>query len=79
MIGEEAAKLRQYLELSSPLEEGKVEKWGELECLWKYAFEKMNVDYAHTSILMTEPVFNPKENREKMAEIVFEKFGFNRM
>ena len=38
MIGEEAAKLRQYLELSAPLEEGKVSKWDELALLWEYAF-----------------------------------------
>jgi actin-related protein len=28
---------------------------------------------------MTEPSMNPKQNREKMAEIHFEKFGFDRI
>lgn len=31
------------------------------------------------AILMTEPVFNPQINREKMAEILFEKYGFGKM
>ena len=28
---------------------------------------------------MTEAVLNPIKNREKMAEIIFEQFGFNRL
>jgi len=28
---------------------------------------------------MTEPVFNPESNRVKMAELLFEKYGFARM
>lgn len=32
-----------------------------------------------TTILLTEPVFNPDTNRVKMAEILFEKYGFEKM
>lgn len=28
---------------------------------------------------MTEPVYNPQSNREKMAEILFEKYQFQNM
>lgn len=28
---------------------------------------------------MTEPTMNPKQNRERMAQIHFEKFGFGRI
>lgn len=39
----------------------------------------MGVKPQQSSILMTEPVFNPESNRVKMAEILFEKYGFSRM
>lgn len=39
----------------------------------------MGVKPDKSSILMTEPVFNPESNRVKMAEILFEKYGFSRM
>lgn len=28
---------------------------------------------------MTEPILNPKNNKEKMVEVLFEKFGFKGM
>jgi len=45
--------------------------------LWKYTFdEKLNVDTRSSRILLTEPPMNPKANREKMAEVMFETFGY---
>jgi actin-related protein 2 len=38
----------------------------------------MDCDPQDTSIVVTEPVLNPIANRKKMAEILFENFGFNR-
>ena len=71
MVGDEAAPYRAMLELNHPVEEGIVK--------WEYAFEKMGIKYPSASILMTEAVMNPVSNRIKMAEILFEKFGFGRM
>ena len=50
-----------------------------MELICEYAFEKMGIKYPSASILMTEAVMNPVSNRIKMAEILFEKFGFGRM
>jgi len=88
MVGDEAAPYRAMLELNHPVEEGIVKDWNDMELIWRYAFEKVNslfninkmkINYSSSSILMTEAVLNPESNRIKMAELIFEKFGFNKM
>lgn len=39
----------------------------------------MGINPKESSIMMTEPVLNPVKNREKMTEVLFEKYGFDRM
>lgn len=34
------------------------------------------MNLSETAILMTESPFNPRANREKMSEIMFEKYNF---
>mmetsp|Transcript_17581 Transcript_17581/g.16810 ORF Transcript_17581/g.16810 Transcript_17581/m.16810 type:complete len:102 (-) Transcript_17581:55-360(-) len=46
-----------------------------MENMWEYIFEKeLNLDPKNMSILLTDSPFNLKENKQKMAEIMFEKF-----
>jgi len=49
-----------------------------MKLIWDYSFKKMGVNTKGATIMMTEPIMNPKENRIKMAEIMFEEFGFGR-
>eukprot|EP00968_Pinguiococcus_pyrenoidosus_P009267 scaffold731_cov261-Pinguiococcus_pyrenoidosus.AAC.13 len=48
-----------------------------MEHLWNYTFyEKMQINPSEHQILLTEPPMNPKENRQKFVERMFEKYGF---
>lgn len=80
VVGERATELRQHLEISYPVENGVVRGWEDMKSIWDYAFEsKLGLDKSalHDSrIMLTEPPMNPRKNREKMAEIMFEHFGF---
>jgi len=79
MIGDEAAPLRSFLEIKYPLKEGKIINWDDMELLWNYCFtNKLGLpeDKTDKKILLTEPALNPTKNREKMGEIMIEKFGF---
>ncbi len=79
MLGDEANPLRSFLEISYPIREGIVESWDDLTSLWDYTFHtKMGLpqDLSDHKILITEAARNPKKNRAKMAEILFEKFGY---
>lgn len=78
MFGEEASKMRSALELSYPMENGIVRDWEGMVQLWNYTFtEKLNVKTKGAKILLTEPPMNPKANREKMAQVMFEQFEFD--
>ncbi|KAH6581616.1 hypothetical protein BASA61_008961 [Batrachochytrium salamandrivorans] len=78
MVGDEAAIVRQMLQISYPMENGIVRNWDDMHHLWDYTFkEKLKItDYSQHKILLTEPAMNPKRNREKMVEVMFEDYGF---
>lgn len=77
MIGDEAAENRSFLQMSHPMEHGIIKNWPDMMHLWDYTFaEKLKVDTRGRKILLTEPPMNPKANREKMAEVMFERYQF---
>ena len=79
MVGDEASKLRSMLEVNYPMENGMVRNWDDMCHVWDYTFgeEKLNIDPSNCKILLTEPPMNPNRNREKMIEVMFEKYGFD--
>ncbi|MFX0149095.1 MAG: actin, cytoplasmic 2 [Candidatus Hodarchaeota archaeon] len=75
-IGEEAMELRGLLSLKFPIEHGIVEDWPAMEKLWHYTFyTDLRIDPSEHPILLTEAPLNPRYNREKIAEIMFETFN----
>lgn len=77
MIGDEAAELRNILQMSYPMENGIIRNWEDMRHLWNYTFdEKLKVDPRDSKILLTEAPMNPRANREKMVEVMFEEYGF---
>lgn len=80
MLGDEANPLRSMLEISYPIKEGIVENWDDMCALWEYAFVTKMGHKKETlkdhKILFTEAAMNPRKNRIKMGEIMFEQFGF---
>ncbi|CAI9730253.1 actin-related protein 2 isoform X2 [Octopus vulgaris] len=79
MVGEEASALRSMLEVKYPMENGIVRNWEDMLHVYDYTFgrDKMNIDTSNSKILLTEPPMNPIKNREKMVEVMFEKYNFH--
>jgi len=74
-IGDEAQKMRGVLKLSYPIESGIVGNWELMEKVWAYCFEnELRVDPSEHKVLLTEAPNNPKANREKMTNLMFETF-----
>lgn len=63
-------------DLTYPIERGIVKNWDAMEKIWHYAFkDELCVDTAEHPVLLTEPILNPKSNREKMVQLMFETFS----
>jgi actin len=74
-VGDDAQSKRGVLKLNYPIEHGIVTEWEDMEKLWDYTFEsQLRVDPEEHNVLLTEAPKNPKKNREKMMEIMFERF-----
>ncbi len=74
---QEAAKYRSMLNVSYPVENGKVRDWKGMQDLWNYTFhEKLKIDPTEHKILLTEPPLNPRENKEKILQHMFETYQF---
>lgn len=59
------------------MENGIIRNWQDMGHLWDYTFnEKLKMDTRGKKVLLTEPPMNPKQNREKMVETMFETYGF---
>ena len=78
MYGDEASPYRALLDITYPIDEGRVRNWDDFNALWEYTFKsRMGMkDLSDKKILVTEAALNPKKNREKMAELIFERHGF---
>merc|ERR1712159_271420 len=86
-IGEEAQQKRGILLLKYPLEHGIVQNWDDMEKVWRHTFDnelrmvvgdENEADEDCQGVLLTEAPMNPKDNRERMTQIMFETFNARR-
>lgn len=74
-FGDEAQARRGVLRLDYPVDHGIVRDWEAMERLWYHTFgNELRVNVEEHPVLLTEAPLNPKINREKMVEIMFESF-----
>jgi len=79
-IGDDANAKRGILNLKYPIANGIINDWDDMIKVWHHTFfNELRVDPKEAvGVLVTEAPRNPKQNREKMVEALFETFEFQR-
>ena len=75
IVGEEACEARETHRLRYPVEHGLPTHWDDLEHVWRHLFfDRLRVQPDQRPVLLSEPPLNPKANRERMVQIMFDTF-----
>lgn len=75
-IGDDTLEGLDQMAIRRPVENGIIENFEDMEKLWEYTFfEKLDANPMRHPLVLTEPPYNPRPNREKICEVMFESFG----
>jgi len=76
LVGDAAQGMRGVMKLNYPIDHGIVNNWDDMEKIWQYTFtSELRVEPSEHPVMLTEAPANPKANREKMTQIMFETFN----
>ncbi|CAH2353426.1 actin [[Candida] railenensis] len=75
-IGNSAQNNRGLLKLKYPVEHGIVTDWADMERVWYHTYQQdLKTQSEDHPLLITEAPFNPRRNRDKMCQVLFESFN----
>jgi actin-related protein len=73
--GEEALAIKDQLNLNHPIRNGIIQDLDDMEAIWHHCyFNVLKVAPEEHPAFLTEPPMNPKDHKEALCQIFFEKF-----
>ena len=77
-IGEDCFH-QQHSPCTHPIQRGRIVNFDDMELVWQHVFDGLRTNPSDHSILLSESMNGTESDREKMAEIMFERFTTPRM
>ena len=77
MVGDNCFEHRAALDVSYPLQNGIVRNWEDMEHIWDYTWDELDINPSDCKVMLTEAPMNPHKNRMRTFEIMFDKYGFD--
>lgn len=75
-IGNAAQNNRGLLKLRYPIEHGIVTNWDDMERVWHHTYHQdLKTQSEDHPLLITEAPLNPRSNRDRMSQVLFEQFN----
>ena len=78
LVGDNCSQYLGILKLRYPIQNGAFTNERDISLIFNHIFTKLGLSSEEIHdhpLLITEPILNPKENREKISQILFEKYG----
>lgn len=75
-VGTSAVEKMGVLNLQRPMENGIIENWEDIQKVWDHIYSnELRCQPTEHKVLLAETILSPREDREKIAEILFETFS----
>ena len=75
-VGQEAVEKQNLLDVVAPVDNGQIKNWPYIEQLWMSTFyDGLHIIPEEYGVLLSEKPMNPRENREKTIQVLFETFN----
>ncbi|CAL2052052.1 unnamed protein product [Caenorhabditis brenneri] len=76
LVGNKAQSRRESLSMNHPIKNRIVTNWDDMISLMDHTFKnELHVKSEEHTVLLAESLSNPKANKEKMTEVMFERFN----
>jgi actin-related protein len=75
-VGDDCYRRHGRPTINHPVKDGIITNWDEMEKIWHHTFyNELRIDPTEQPVLLVETPHNPKPDREKTAQIMFETLG----
>jgi len=74
LLGSNYASRKPNVEITCPMDLGVVKDWDAMEKVWNHCYETLRISSNEHPLLLSESVWNTRQNREKQVELAFERF-----
>ena len=68
--GNQSQSTYDKLNVKYPMQNGIITNWQDMEKIWHHMFKELKVNPKNHPILLSESSDNPKNNREKMTQVL---------